>query len=149
MHIYGENRPVIWETVANETRLWGNFSKNITDWMAANPSVLHAHSYSVSFDTYNSIPKLKNFMRITQSDVLVKSDGQKIKFINSYESEHYPMYATMYHPEYQNLKFEGRKKWNLVANSQTDEIAFRLSLKLNRDARMNKNKPNSSWESLF
>lgn len=121
----------------------------MSNWMSQNPSVLHAHSYSVSFDTFNSIPKLKSFMKITQSDILVKSDGSRLKFINSYESEQYPMYATMYHPEYQNLKFEGMKKWNLIANNKTDEIAFRLSLKLNRDARLNKNKPNSSWDSLF
>jgi len=55
----------------------------------------------------------------------------------------------MYHPEYQMLTFEGQKKWNLIANETTDEIAFRLSLKLNRDARMNKNKPGSTFESLY
>jgi hypothetical protein len=111
-------------------------------------SVLHAHTYSVSFDTFNSVPKLKKFMKVTQSDIS-NQDGKKIKFINSFESNDYPMYATMYHPEYQMLKFEGKKKWNLIANSTTDEIAFRLSLKLNRDARLNKNRPNSSLRSLF
>lgn len=112
-------------------------------------SVLHAHSYAVSFDTFNSVKKLKEFMTITQSDILDRPDGSKVKFINAYEAKNYSMYATMYHPEYQMLTFEGRKRWNLVANDTTDEIAFRLSLKLNRDARLNKNKPNSSFESLF
>jgi hypothetical protein len=60
------------------------------------------------------------------------------------EAKDYPIYVTMYHPEYQLLDFTGPKMWILASQSEkrqyTDEIAFRISLKLNRDARKNTNK---------
>jgi hypothetical protein len=46
----------------------------------------------------------------------------------------------MYHPEYNLLDFIGTKKWKIVGNEITDEIAFRLSLLMNRWARKNSNK---------
>ena len=59
------------------------------------------------------------------------------------EMKNYPIYCTMYHPEYQMLQFYGPKRWNLAKHDNADlardveEIAFRISLKLNRDARTN------------
>ena len=92
---------------------------------------LHAHSYSVSLETFNKTLGLKNFMTITQTDTLI-SDGKNITFINSMEGKDYPIYLTMYHPEYQLLDFTGKKKWNLAKHIATYEIAFRISLKMNR-----------------
>lgn len=66
-----------------------------------------------------------------------------IKFINSMEMKNYPIWSTMYHPEYQMLQFYGAKRWNLAKHDNIDlardveEIAFRISLKLNREARKN------------
>ena len=56
------------------------------------------------------------------------------------EHKTYPIYTSMYHPEYQMLVFTGDKKWTTIDNSITDEIAFRFSLKLNRVARKNSNR---------
>jgi hypothetical protein len=44
------------------------------------------------------------------------------------EAKNYPIYSTMYHPEYQLLDFVGKYKWDLVNNKTTDHIAFRISL---------------------
>lgn len=60
------------------------------------------------------------------------------------EAKHYPIWLIMYHPEYQLLKFYGPKKWNLASfignqDDLTDEIGFRVSLKVNREARKNNN----------
>jgi len=68
---------------------------------------------------------------------LFKKNGKK--FIDSFEAYDYPIFATMYHPEYQTIDFIGSKKWDIKQNAATDEIAFRLSLLVNRYGRKNKN----------
>jgi hypothetical protein len=78
-------------------------------------------------------------MQITQTDDY-KNETHTIKFINSMEGKNYPIYTTMYHPEYQLLDFVGKYRWPIVKNDTTDEIAFRVSLHLNRVARNNKNR---------
>lgn len=77
-------------------------------------------------------------------------DGKKVEFINSMEAKNYPIMLLMFHPEYQTLDFPGPMKWQLAAMHDsalkpvTDEIAFRVSLRLNREARKNNNKPKGS-----
>jgi len=51
------------------------------------------------------------------------------------EAYNYPIFATMYHPEYQTLDFVGSKKWNIKQNEDTDEIAYRLSYLVNHHAK--------------
>ena len=147
---YGDNRNITWEVdnVNEDSKLWGTFPNSLQENMTRNGIALHAHTYSVSFNTYNNTPGLKDFMKITQSDTLVQ-DGETIKFINSMEGRDYPVYLIMYHPEYQLLQFYGQKQWNLASANMrlsqiTDEIAFRISLKLNRDARLNRNHINKN-----
>ena len=60
---------------------------------------IHAHSYSVGIDTFNKTQGLKNFMKITQLDTW-GSGKENITFVDSMESKDYPIYTTMYHPEY-------------------------------------------------
>jgi hypothetical protein len=50
--------------------------------------------------TFNQFPKVKEFMRITQTDSV-----NGTTFVNAFEAKSYPIYGTMYHPEY-NL-FQG------------------------------------------
>ena len=57
------------------------------------------------------------------------------------EAYNYPIYATMWHPEYQILDYVGDKGWDVPDNKFTDEIAYRLSHLLNRHAKMNSNRP--------
>lgn len=62
---------------------------------------LHAHTYSVSTETFESTPGLKQQMKITQTDVWVRpEDGKEIEFIAAMEGVDYPIFLTMYHPEY-------------------------------------------------
>lgn len=75
-------------------------------------------------------------MKILQTDTWKRpSDGKKIEFIDAMESVNYPMFATMYHPEYQVLDFPGPKKWRQAEKETGEHIAFRMSLLLNRYAR--------------
>lgn len=59
------------------------------------------------------------------------------------EGKTLPIYLIMYHPEYQMLDFRGPKRWQLAKDNGSgiyaEEIAFRYSLLLNRQARLNLN----------
>lgn len=56
------------------------------------------------------------------------------------EAHNYPIFATMYHPEYQLYEFNGPKKWNTISSKKTEEIAYRFSLLLNQYGKRNSNK---------
>ena len=71
--------------------------------------VLHAHSFAVYTDNLKKYPSLGKEMRILQTDV----DAKGGRFIDAMESKKYPIFATMYHPEYQLLDFVGSKKWDI------------------------------------
>ena len=68
-------------------------------------------------------------MKIIQTDDYEDfKEGKTVRFINAMEGKNYPIFATMYHPEYQLLEFIGKYKWPIIKNQITDEIAFRMSL---------------------
>ena len=72
---------------------------------------LHAHTYSISMDTFNN-SGIKGNMKVIQTDVWKRpADGKDIEFIAAMEGVDYPIYATMYHPEYQMLDYIGDMKW--------------------------------------
>ena len=134
--IYGGNRPVTWTVEpSTESRMFRTFPANLTASMATEPYTNHEHSYSLSMETFNNTPGLNQMMKVTSIDKL-----GNITFVDSMEAKNYPIYTCMFHPEYQTLDYVGPKKWKMVANQDTDEIAFRLSLLVNRDARSNSNR---------
>ena len=102
---------------------------------------LHAHTYSVSVDTYHEKPGLHKFMDILQTDVLQQESGEDIAFISAMEAREYPIYCTMYHPEYQYIDYVGPGTWEKYENRKNaEEMTFRFSLHLNREARKNSNR---------
>ena len=112
--------------------------------MSEVPFALHAHTYSVTIETYKGKKNIHEEMFITQEGQL---DNQK--FINSMEGKKYPLFLIMYHPEYQLLEFIGKQKWKLAKNRKmAEEIAYRISLFLNKQARLNNNKIEGE-ENLF
>lgn len=63
---YGVNRNVNWKVdPKKESQLWKDFEREVVEYMAQHPSVLHAHTYSISVETYMNIPKLQSFMKVT------------------------------------------------------------------------------------
>ena len=100
---------------------------------------LHAHSFSIGMDTFNKTRGLHEFMNVLNTDYVMKN-GTKVEFVNAMEAKSYPIWSTMYHPEYQLLDFVGPQRWLLPDRKYTEEIAFRMSLLLNRTARKNKNR---------
>ena len=110
---------------------------------------MHAHDYTISLDTFNRYPKLANEFKIIQVDKHVNFAGEETEFINAMEHIKYPIFSTMYHPEYQLMDFAGPKKWHTVDNEITDEIAFRVSLLVNRYSRKNSNKVLPAYQNLI
>ena len=150
INIYGKNKNITWAVNASDTKFFASYPEHLAKAVSTEDVALHAHSYSVSVDTYNNIPKMKTFMKITQTDIYTDPTGRKVEFINAMESNDYPIFTFMYHPEYQLLKFYGPKKWQLAKDRKVaEEVAFRASLQLNREARKNTNKPNTSFASLY
>ena len=139
--IYGKSRPAHWTTRKPEdSQLFRKFPANLTAKMAHEGLALHAHSYSVSMDTFEKTAGLKKFMKVLQTDVLYTSTAN-ITFIDSMEARNYPIMTTMYHPEYQLNNYIGEKKWAAATDRKAaEEIAFRISHNLYRLARQNGNR---------
>lgn len=56
-------------------------------------------------------------MKIIQTDDYEDfKEGKTVRFINAMEGKNYPIFATMYHPEYQLLEFIGKYKWPIIKN---------------------------------
>lgn len=111
--------------------------------MSEKKLALHAHTYSVSLETYNQSEGLKKNMKIVQTDTWIRpGDDKEIEFIAAMEGANYPVFAFMYHPEYQMLDYQGDKAWpKSDSEASTEEIAYRLSKKINMIARTNSNRP--------
>lgn len=133
--IYGENRPINWTKA--ESRFFSDFPEELRKEMEEKGLVLHAHTYSTSMETYRRIPSLRDEMIVTQTDIwhdeknVSGSVGGDIEFVSAMEHKRYPLFTSMYHPEYQLLVFTNEdKKWLTIDSEATDEIAFRFSHKL-------------------
>ena len=72
-------------------------------------------------------------MTVTSIDTHPKTN---ITFIASMEAKNYSIFASMYHVEYQLLN----DQWDYEERRDTEEIAYRLSLMLNKVARSNTNR---------
>lgn len=76
--IYGESRPIEWaiQNVTEESVLFSTFPQELIDAMEVQDIALHAHSYSISVETYENTVGLRENMKITQTDVWTRpSDG--------------------------------------------------------------------------
>ena len=60
---------------------------------------LHAHSFSITTDTFYKTRGLHEFAKVLNTD-FVEKNGTKVEFVNAMEAKNYPIWATMYHPEY-------------------------------------------------
>ena len=91
-----KTRPIHWSVNPQDTAFWSIFTKEETDRMTKERMALHAHDWSITMKMFNHYPKLKEFMRVTQTDTFKGTE-----FVNAFEAKNYPIYGMMYHPEYQ------------------------------------------------
>ena len=72
----------------------------------------------MSLGDYNSIPALNNFFKLVSTDTT--ENGQA--YITGIEGYDHPVYALMYHPEYQMIDFLTTKTWDTIRNKETLDI---------------------------
>ena len=97
--------------------------------MAENKTALHAHQYAISLETFNKTPGLRDEFIITQKD----NTSAGVEFVDYMEHKKYPIFALMYHPEYQlNGLVQAWHNTSDEYEAATDEIAFRYSINFNR-----------------
>lgn len=120
--IYGENRPINWTGAASNSAFFKDWPKELRDQMEEEGLALHAHTYSTSMATYEGTPGLRDEMIVTQTDIwhdeknVSGSPSAEVPFIAAMEHKRYPIYTSMYHPEYQLLVFTGDRRWTTVEN---------------------------------
>jgi len=79
--------------------LFSSFPDYLVKAMSEEGLSLHAHSYSIGMKTFNQTKGLRDMMKVLNTDYVTKN-GTKEYFVNAMEAKDYPIYATMYHPEY-------------------------------------------------
>ena len=110
-------RKVIWAVDVNaidqESRLFSTFDRDLLDKMANRRLTLHFHKYGISLDDFDKY-ELGKFYKVTQYD---QKNGALYPI--AYEAYDYPIYGTLYHPEYQNANFTSKRTFNVVKNTYT------------------------------
>lgn len=72
----------------------------------------------MSLGDYNKIPALNNFFKVVSTDTA--KSGQA--YITGVEAYDHPVYALMFHPEYQMIDFLTTKTWNTIRSKETLDI---------------------------
>ena len=120
-------RPVFWEwptmdEVKKNSRLFAEFEPSLLLAMAEQEIAFHYHTFGVSVSDYEAIPSFNSFFKVIASDHTI--EGQH--FLTGLEAYDHPIYALMFHPEYQMLDFLTREHWNTIKNKETLDIIAHL-----------------------
>ena len=79
---------------------------------------------------YNKLPALNRFFKVISTDVTENGEP----FLTALESINFPIYALMYHPEYQLMEFLSEKTFNVVNNPDTRAIFENLGQFIYKEA---------------
>lgn len=86
--------------------------------MANSSIAFHYHTYGISVADYNALPEFNSFFKVISTDHT--AEGQE--FLTALEANDHPIYALMYHPEYQMLDFLTNERFNTIRDKDTLEI---------------------------
>ena len=64
--MYGYHTPVTWKTDQENTKLWREFPDELVQKMSEVPIALHAHTYTVTLETFKDKIGIHKEMLITQ-----------------------------------------------------------------------------------
>ena len=81
-----------------ESKLFESFSDELINKMANNKLAYHAHFFAIHSKFYEEIESLKKFYKTIAHDTLLFGYWPYTTIIEAYE---YPIYAILFHPEYQ------------------------------------------------
>ena len=93
--------------------MFSNFSNTLLETMHNQSLAFHYHTYGISAGDYQSIPSLRRFFKVISTDTTY----DKEEFLTALEAYNYPIYALMYHPEYQWLDFLSTDTFNTIKNN--------------------------------
>ncbi|XP_038147329.1 zgc:171566 [Cyprinodon tularosa] len=109
--------PLLLTPVAQSSRLFRNFPKDVLQSLANENITSNFHSWSLSMQNYSRNGKLKRFYKVLSTN----SDGEK-EFISTMEAYRYPFYAVQWHPE--KSPFEWIDKPGMVHTVAAVRVSF-------------------------
>ncbi|KAF3690328.1 Gamma-glutamyl hydrolase [Channa argus] len=86
--------PLTFTSVAQSSRLFRTFPKDLMQSLAQQNITPNFHSWSLSMQNYTRNAKLRKFYKVLSTN----TDGKK-EFISTMEAYRYPFYAVQWHPE--------------------------------------------------
>ena len=132
-------RQVTWQwnttdQIQRQAKMFSEFESSLLTHMKNDMITFHYHSYGVSLEDYQQIPSLNNFFKLLSTDVAENG----VTYITGLQSNNFPIYALMYHPEYQVMDFESEHTFNVVKNQQTIDIFEHLGEFIYKEALRNR-----------
>lgn len=109
--------PLTFTAVANSSRLFQNFPKDLKQALSEENITANFHSWSLSVQNYTRNYKLRKFYRVLSTN----NDGKK-EFISTMEAKNYPFYAVQWHPE--KTQFEWIDKPGMVHTTNAVRASF-------------------------
>jgi len=65
LELYDVMRKITWANKNDTSRMWADFPDDIKEKMENNNIALHGHTMSLSLETFNKYPKLREFFKVT------------------------------------------------------------------------------------
>ncbi|CDW89591.1 gamma-glutamyl hydrolase 1 [Stylonychia lemnae] len=122
------NRRVRWafpnNEVKKESKFFENFSQELIDKMANNNLAYHAHFFAIHSRFYQEIESLRKFFKVIATDTLIFGFSPYTTIIEAHD---YPIYAILFHPEYQLQNYTGWLSLATNKNEDTIQIANLIS----------------------
>ncbi|CDW82106.1 gamma-glutamyl hydrolase-like [Stylonychia lemnae] len=136
------NRETFWaiKDPKTESRLFSRFDQILLDKFQTQKLAFHYHDFGVPLADFKNNQKISSFFKILQTDTLIEQGN--LEFVASVEAFNYPIYGTLYHPEYQVLEY-GKPFLN-NRNKDTLEILRQFAEFFRQEAYYN---PNSFTDS--
>ncbi|CDW79683.1 gamma-glutamyl hydrolase [Stylonychia lemnae] len=98
-------RKIIWtsDSIKQEGKMISHFSDELIQKMREYPLAIHAHQYAIDSRDFEQFESLKAFWKILAVDEFLFGFKHYPTIIEAHD---YPIYAVLFHPEYQLMKLD-------------------------------------------
>ena len=108
--------------------------------MEYNALTFHFHGHSFPKENVLAHKNFTDNWNIIQTDLFTNATLNSTT-VTAIENKKYPIWGTIYHPEFQIMNFDGPSRFVVQDTNQTQEIAYSLSKSIHDAAMNNTNKP--------
>eukprot|EP00347_Sterkiella_histriomuscorum_P011258 403373142 len=105
--------------VKKESKIFSLFDQEIIDKLGSQENALHLHDYSTYQDDFMNNEKLNQFFKVIATDTDPLNEKPYVIII---EAKNYPIYAMMFHPEYQLVDQSNYQNKQMKLNSLENEV---------------------------